>query len=94
MTVRRLRPSTEELPVPRLPVSLRRCTALAALVPLAAGVAATEAGPVGAAPAPDARPPIQVQVLGLNDFHGNLEPPAGSSGRIEGIDAGGAAYLA
>ena len=80
--------------MPRLPVSLRRCTALAALVPLAAGVAATEAGPVGAAPAPDARPPIQVQVLGLNDFHGNLEPPAGSSGRIEGIDAGGAAYLA
>jgi 5'-nucleotidase len=39
-------------------------------------------------------PPVQVQVLGLNDFHGNLEPPAGSSGRIEGIDAGGAAYLA
>jgi 5'-nucleotidase len=33
-------------------------------------------------------------VLGINDFHGNLEPPAGSSGRIEGIDAGGAAYLA
>src|SRR5918993_2224950 len=94
MTVRRLRPSTEELSVPRLPVSLRRCAALAALVPLAAGAAVTEAGPVGAAPAPDPRPPIRVQVLGLNDFHGNLEPPAGSSGRIEGIDAGGAAYLA
>ena len=39
-------------------------------------------------------PPVEVQVLGINDFHGNLEPPAGSSGRIEGIDAGGAAYLA
>ena len=39
-------------------------------------------------------PPVEVQILGLNDFHGNLEPPAGSSGRIEGIDAGGAAYLA
>jgi len=38
--------------------------------------------------------PVEVQILGLNDFHGNLEPPAGSSGRIEGIDAGGAAYLA
>jgi 5'-nucleotidase len=38
--------------------------------------------------------PVEVQILGLNDFHGNLAPPAGSSGRIEGIDAGGAAYLA
>ena len=37
---------------------------------------------------------VEVQVLALNDFHGNLEPPAGSSGRIEGIDAGGAEYLA
>jgi 5'-nucleotidase len=35
-----------------------------------------------------------VQVLALNDFHGNLEPPAGSSGLIEGIEAGGAEYLA
>jgi len=40
------------------------------------------------------RPPVEVQILGLNDFHGNLAPPAGSSGRIEGIDAGGAEYLA
>jgi 5'-nucleotidase len=38
--------------------------------------------------------PIEVQILAINDFHGNLEPPAGSSGRIEGIDAGGAEYLA
>jgi 5'-nucleotidase len=82
--------------VPRLPAFLRRPAALAALIPLAAGVAAFEpaAAPAAAAPAPDPRTPIQVQVLGLNDFHGNLEPPAGSSGRIEGIDAGGAAYLA
>ena len=28
------------------------------------------------------RPPVDVQILGLNDFHGNLEPPAGSGGRI------------
>ncbi|HET8617888.1 MAG TPA: bifunctional metallophosphatase/5'-nucleotidase, partial [Acidimicrobiales bacterium] len=38
--------------------------------------------------------PIEVQILGLNDFHGNLDPPAGSAGRIEGINAGGAAFLA
>jgi 5'-nucleotidase len=38
--------------------------------------------------------PVEVQILGLNDFHGNLDPPSGSSGLIEGTPAGGAAYLA
>ena len=43
---------------------------------------------------------VDVQLLGINDFHGNLEPPTGSSGRIlpapggTNVDAGGAAYLA
>jgi 5'-nucleotidase len=43
---------------------------------------------------------VSVQLLGINDFHGNLEPPTGSSGRIQEvaggpqIDAGGAVYLA
>ncbi len=44
----------------------------------------------------------QVQVLATNDFHGNLKPPSGSSGRITTasgtppttVDAGGAEYLA
>jgi 5'-nucleotidase len=36
----------------------------------------------------------EVQVLGLNDFHGNLEPPTGSGGRIGATDAGGVEYLA
>lgn len=44
-----------------------------------------------------------VQLLSFNDLHGNLEPPAGSSGRVthlhedgttENIDAGGVEYLA
>jgi 5'-nucleotidase len=43
-----------------------------------------------------------VQLLATNDFHGNLKPPAGSSGRIQTgpdanvnrVDAGGAEYLA
>ncbi|MGW0712459.1 bifunctional metallophosphatase/5'-nucleotidase [Streptomyces sp. NPDC002643] len=44
-----------------------------------------------------------VQLLSFNDLHGNLEPPAGSSGRVtelhedgttETIDAGGVEYLA
>ena len=37
---------------------------------------------------------MTVQILGLNDFHGNIEPPAGSSGRIGTTTAGGAEYLA
>ena len=36
---------------------------------------------------------VDVQILALNDFHGNLEPPAGSSGRIGTINAGGVEYL-
>ncbi|MFC0030656.1 bifunctional metallophosphatase/5'-nucleotidase [Micromonospora chaiyaphumensis] len=43
----------------------------------------------------EARPkPIDVKLLAINDFHGNLEPPTGSSGTIDGKPAGGAAYLA
>jgi 5'-nucleotidase len=39
-----------------------------------------------------------VRLIAFNDFHGNLQPPAGSSGRVtlpDGttVDAGGAAYL-
>jgi len=37
---------------------------------------------------------VEVQLLGINDFHGNLEPPTGSSGRIGTVQAGGASYLA
>ena len=46
---------------------------------------------------------VDLQILGLNDFHGNLEPPSGSSGRINipdgsggttTVNAGGVSYLA
>jgi 5'-nucleotidase len=46
---------------------------------------------------------VKLDLLAINDFHGNLEPPSGSSGNIPGITAtppvagtkaGGAAYLA
>jgi 5'-nucleotidase len=62
--------------------------ALAALAFLVPGVAQAEPRDV------------EVQLLGINDFHGNLEPPTGSSGRIlpapggTNVDAGGAAFLA
>jgi 5'-nucleotidase len=37
---------------------------------------------------------VNVQILAVNDFHGNLEPPSGSSGRIGTVNAGGVEYLA
>ncbi|HET6745547.1 MAG TPA: bifunctional metallophosphatase/5'-nucleotidase [Candidatus Limnocylindria bacterium] len=36
---------------------------------------------------------IEVQILALNDFHGNVLPPSGSSGRVGTTNAGGAEYL-
>jgi 5'-nucleotidase len=62
------------------------------LLPLAL-VAGAAVALVGTA---SARPPgsVDVQILAVNDFHGNLEPPAGSSGRIGSVNAGGVEYLA
>jgi 5'-nucleotidase len=60
-----------------------------ALVLAAAGCAPTR--PPATAPSA-ARVPVQL--LAINDLHGNLEPPPGSNGRIDATDAGGAAYLA
>jgi 5'-nucleotidase len=37
---------------------------------------------------------VDVQLLAINDFHGGLEPAAGSTGRIANADAGGVEYLA
>ncbi len=47
---------------------------------------------------------VDIQLLAINDFHGNLEAPSGSSGRVQTsvdaagkavtVDAGGAEYLA
>jgi 5'-nucleotidase len=42
---------------------------------------------------------VPVRILALNDFHGNLEPPTGSSGKTidengNEVEAGGAAHLA
>lgn len=59
-------------------------------LPLATGAPAQAAAPVDL---------VGVQLLNINDFHGNLEPPSGSGGRAlddAGVvrDAGGAVYLA
>ncbi|AKM08551.1 bifunctional metallophosphatase/5'-nucleotidase [Pelagerythrobacter marensis] len=52
------------------------------------------------APAPQSPAPVTIKIVGLNDFHGNLEPLArpirlpGEDGSSHEIRAGGAAYLA
>ncbi|MDQ3578445.1 MAG: bifunctional metallophosphatase/5'-nucleotidase [Actinomycetota bacterium] len=74
-------------------VSSRWVAALAAaLVTGAAGLAGTAA----AEPAPRT---TEVRLIAFNDFHGNLQPPAGSSGRVTlsngtTVNAGGAAFMA
>ncbi|PKV93138.1 5'-nucleotidase [Amycolatopsis echigonensis] len=68
-------------------------TRLAATAAAALATVAVTSAPAEAAQTTD------VRIIALNDLHGNLEPPSGSSGRItlsDGtkVDAGGAAYLA
>src|SRR5215213_4568729 len=65
--------------------SVRLFSLVALLVLLMAAVGSAGAKPSGT---------ISVQILALNDFHGNLLPPTGSSGRVGTIDAGGVEYLA
>src|SRR6478736_1486984 len=60
-------------------------------------VSGTAAAGGGSKPKPAKPEPIAIRVLSVNDFHGNLQPPTGSSGRItlsDGkttVNAGGAA---
>ncbi len=84
----------------------RRLTGAVAVAALAAtGVAFAS----GTSSASKNGPTLDIQLLSFNDFHGNLEPPAGSGGRIitdhkidpvtgkpvdVTVDAGGVEYLA
>jgi 5'-nucleotidase len=56
----------------------------------ASAIAVTAVGPAAATPSGT----VDVQILAINDFHGNLMPPSGSSGRVGTINAGGVEYLA
>ena len=74
----------------------RRTVAIAAA---ALATVAMTATPASATSSPRPDPTTDVRLIGINDLHGNLEPPAGSSGRVTltngtTVDAGGAAYLA
>ena len=69
------------------------------LVPLFVLLALVVALVIAIAPASAAKGGVvKVQILAVNDFHGNLAPPAGSSGRVTTatgtVDAGGVEYLA
>jgi 5'-nucleotidase len=65
--------------------SVRLFSVVAALALLMTMVGVAGAKPSGT---------VEVQILALNDFHGNLQPPPGSSGRIGTVNAGGVEYLA
>ncbi|RKT52020.1 bifunctional metallophosphatase/5'-nucleotidase [Saccharothrix australiensis] len=77
--------------------SFRRATAALALS-AAAGLALTVAQVPAQADDRSART-VDVRLIGINDLHGNIEPPSGSSGRVTlpggtQVEAGGAAYNA
>jgi 5'-nucleotidase len=71
---------------------LFRRFALAAVLAAAAAMAVVGVAVTGAAEAQQLDT-VDVQLLSFNDYHGNLEPPAGSSGTIAGQTAGGVEYF-
>ncbi|MFB6956038.1 bifunctional metallophosphatase/5'-nucleotidase [Streptomyces sp. NPDC056309] len=92
-------PTHSRRPAPRRAL----IAALAAAATLATAGALVAANPAQAGPDASSTPMKDLQLLAINDFHGNLEPPAGSSGRVteraadgttKDIDAGGVEYLA
>src|SRR4051794_20712088 len=64
-----------------------RALAVAALAALSVAIS-------GGTLAQDSSSNVTVQLLAINDFHGNLEPPSGANGLVNAIPAGGATYLA
>jgi 5'-nucleotidase len=71
------------------PISLLRLISIAVVVSFLVAPAGVSAAPAGS---------VSIQLLAINDFHGNIQPPSGSSGRIltanGNVDAGGVEYLA
>ncbi|GED83075.1 bifunctional UDP-sugar hydrolase/5'-nucleotidase [Streptomyces sp. 6-11-2] len=92
-------PTHSRRPAPRRAL----IAALATAATLATAGALVAANPALAGSDANSAPLKDLQLLAINDFHGNLEPPAGSSGRVterqadgttKDIDAGGVEYLA
>jgi 5'-nucleotidase len=80
--------------MPRTSGPVRRTVLVGASVVLAATLTAATTGGGDGLDGGTAGEPVAVRLLALNDFHGNLEPPSGSSGTIAGAPAGGVEYLA
>ncbi|WP_052286790.1 bifunctional metallophosphatase/5'-nucleotidase [Streptomyces sp. 769] len=79
-------------PTPQRRRLARRLAAGAAVLATAAGVTLTATAPPAGADSGRAHRPagtVDVQLLSFNDFHGNLEPPQGSSGTVEELQADG-----
>ena len=68
----------------------RAATVVAIALLIAAMAPAAIAKPGDGSRAEQRAQTTSVQILALNDFHGNLEPPSGSGGRIGATNAGGA----
>ncbi|SFR16372.1 5'-nucleotidase [Lentzea waywayandensis] len=78
--------------------SFRRLSVLAITAAAATVISSTGAAQADAQSL-RGRGTVDVRLIGINDLHGNLEPPTGSSGRVilpDGttVDAGGAAFNA
>ena len=76
--------------------SIRHGRLFAAVGLAVAAIVAMGSGQVSAAKPPGT---VDLRIIGMNDLHGNLQPPAGSSGRVVlpgggTVDAGGVAFMA
>jgi 5'-nucleotidase len=79
--------------------SFRRTAALAATAAAGLALTLTNSPALAQVDAQHGQRTVDVRLIGINDLHGNIEPPAGSSGRVtlaDGttVDAGGAAFNA
>ncbi|TFV57275.1 bifunctional metallophosphatase/5'-nucleotidase [Geodermatophilus sp. DF01-2] len=80
------------------PLTVATATACLAVLALATAAPAAAGPQPGGSQQKAGPPPVEVQLLAFNDFHGALEPPTGSGGRVTlsggTVDAGGLAYFA
>ena len=94
-----LRPRNLVLPVAAVAVVATLPLAAAGRAPTSPAPAWTPLSPasvryVAAGSPAEVGPSVQLKLLGFNDFHGNIDPPAGSGGLVNGVPAGGVEYLA
>jgi 5'-nucleotidase len=82
------------LAVPALAVAVLATLPLATNGSSPAAAAWTPMTPVSVTFHHDGGSTASGHLLGFNDFHGNIDPPTGSGGQVNGTPAGGVEYLA